>query len=234
MFTVEKIVALILCLFAVARLDAAEPTTAPLAEWTLKIEFPDETIRIRYNANLATLVNKTFDPGAGWDMHEVITTKLAPDAEETFLIIFDPGPSADPNFQIARGTEPTDNAYLGSMNGLELTIPGDGFLYVSGHTNTTFDQRRKYRVTDQGLEEVPQPFYFVGLATQTLKPVRLRSEVDGGEDVKTLPPGTPVEILLNREDDYLIKTSEGLVGWFTEKLTTQDPEHFEGLYYRGD
>jgi len=224
---------LILCLFAVASLDAAEPAAAPLAEWTLKIEFPDETIRIRYNANLATLVNKTFDPGAGWDMHEVITTKLAPDAEETFLIIFDPGPSADPNFQVVRGTEPTDDTYLVSMNGLELTIPGDGFIYVSGHTNTTFDQRRKYRVTDTGLEEVPQPFYFVGLATRTLKPVRLRSNA-GGEDVATLPAGTPVEILLNREDDYLIKTPEGLVGWFTEELTTQDPEHFEGLYYRGD
>lgn len=212
----------------------AAPAAEPLAEWTLKLEFPDDIVRIQYNRTLADPVNKTFDPGAGWDMHEVITTKLAPESDEVFLIIFDPGPSADPNFQIVRGTEPTDDAYLGSMNGLILTIPGDGFLYVSGHTNTTFDQRRKYRITDEGLEEVPQPYYYVGLSTTTLKPVTLRSALEDGETVAEVPAGTGVEILLNRNDDYLVKTPEGLVGWFTEKLSTQDPEHFEGLYFRGD
>ncbi|MCL4691069.1 MAG: hypothetical protein KJ060_00940 [Candidatus Hydrogenedentes bacterium] len=217
-------------LAAIATVPAAEP----LAEWTLKLEFPDDIVRIQYNPALAEPVNKTFDPGAGWDMHEVIATKLAPDSDEVFLIIFDPGPSADPNFQVVRGTEPTDDAYLGSMNGLTLTIPGDGFLYVSGHTNTTFDRRSKYRVTDDGLEEVPQPYYYVGLSTATLKPVTLRSALEGGETVAELPAGTEVEILLNRDDDYLIKAPEGLVGWFTEKLSTQDPDHFEGLYFRGD
>lgn len=230
MSTPRNVTILVLYLAAIAAVPAAEP----LAEWSLKIEFPDDTVRIRYNPALATPVNKTFDPGAGWDMHEVITTKLAPDSDDVFLIIFDPGPSADPNFQVVRGTEPTDNAYLGSINGLELVIPGDGFVYVSGHTDTTFDQRRKYRVTNEGVEEVPQPYYYVGLSTKTLKPVTLRSALEGGETVAELPAGSDVEILLNHEDDYLIKTPEGLVGWFTEKLSTQEPEHFEGLYFRGD
>lgn len=234
MTTGTRFVMLTACLAAAPCVYAAESPAPPLTEWTLKIAFPADTVRVRYNRELATSINKTFDPGAGWDMHQVVATKLSADSDETFLIIFDPGPSADPNFQVVRGEKLSDEAYLGSMNGLELTIPGDGFLYVSGHTNTTFNQRRKYRVGVDGLEEVPQPFYFVGLQTATLKPVVLRTEPGGGEKVAELATGAAVEILLNKDDDYLVKTQEGIVGWFREKLATQDPEHFDELFFRGD
>lgn len=214
---------------------AAEAAEQTLAVWDQKIEFPAETVRVRYNKALAALVNESFDPGAGWNLTKVITTKLKAGAEETFIIVFDPGPSADPNFQVYRGTNVGEDNYLGSMNGIELSIPGDGFLYVSGHTNTTFNQRRKYQITGHGMEEIVQPFYYVGLKSKTLKPVTLTSEIDGGAEVAALPAGAPVEILLNKDDNrYLVRTQDGLVGWFTEELTTQDPVHFEGLYFRGD
>ncbi|MCC6697036.1 MAG: hypothetical protein IT365_15515 [Candidatus Hydrogenedentes bacterium] len=214
---------------------AAEAAGQALAVWDQKIEFPAETVQVRYDKALATLVNQPFDPGAGWNLFKVVTTKLKAGTEETFLVVFDPGPSADPNFQVYRGTDVGEDNYLGSMNGLELSIPGDGFLYVSGHSNTTFNQRRKYQIAGHGMEEIAQPFYYVGLQSKTLKPVTLTSEVDGGAEVATLPAGAPVEILLNRDDNrYLVRTQDGLVGWFTEELTTQDPVHFEGLYFRGD
>jgi hypothetical protein len=234
MTTATRVLMLIVCVAAAPCLYAGESPSPPLTEWTMKIAFPDDSVRVRYNSELATPINKTFDPGAGWDMHQVVATKLSADSDETFLIIFDPGPSADPNFQVVRGEKLSDDAYLGSMNGLELTIPGDGFLYVSGHTNSTFNQRRKYRVAENGLEEIPQPFYYVGLQTATLKPVTLSTEPGGRETVAEIATGAPVEILLNKDDDYLVKTQEGLVGWFREKLATQDPEHFDGLFFRGD
>ena len=214
---------------------AAEATAQTLAAWEQKIDFPAETVRVRYDKALATLLNKPFDPGAGWNLYQVITTKLSSTTDETFLVVFDPGPSADPNFQIFRGKDVGEDNYLGSMNGIELSIPGDGFLYVSGHTNTNFNQRRKFRITSHGMEEVVQPFYYVGLQSKTLKPVTLTSDADGGAEVAALPAGAPVEILLNKDDNrYLVRTQDGLVGWFTEELTTQDPVHFEGLYFRGD
>lgn len=215
--------------------QAAESAGQTLAVWDQRIEFPAETVRVRYDKSLAALVNEAFDPGAGWNLTKVITARLKAGAQDTFLIVFDPGPSADPNFQVYRGKDVWEDNYLGSMNGIELSIPGDGFLYVSGHTNTTFNQRRKYQVTDHGMEEVVQPFYYVGLQSKTLKPVTLTSEMDGGAEVAALPAGASIEILLNKDDNrYLVRTEDGLVGWFTEELTTQDPVHFEGLYFRGD
>lgn len=240
--TPMRVALLLVCLAALALpawraipAQAAESAGQTLTVWDQKIEFPAETIRVRYDKALATLVNEPFDPGAGWNLTKVVTTTLKAGAEETILVVFDPGPSADPNFQVYRGTNVGEDNYLGSMNGIELSIPGDGFLYVSGHTNTTFNQRRKYQITGHGMEEVVQPFYYVGLQSKTLKPVTLTSEVDGGAEVAALPEGAPVEILLNKDDNrYLVRTQDGLVGWFTEELTTQDPVHFEGLYFRGD
>lgn len=97
-----------------------------------------------------------------------------------------------------------------------------------------FDCRRKFRLNNSELEEVPQPFYRVDLKTVVKSEIELRSEPQGGEITARLGKGAHIHVLINKNQDYLISTPLGLTGWFHLEEVIEPSSPIEGLYYAGD
>lgn len=164
---------------------------------------------------------------------------------EAFLVDCDSGGSADPNCRVyLAGDDPqADPETLHPVfeaYALNFVFPGDGSIYVSGHTNTLFDTRRKFVYQEGEFVEVPQPFFYVGLESQTRAPLTLYAAPDLAEPVAELAAETPVTVLLNQGDDFLLKTPFGLVGWVRITVFEQcgsgdgQPSPLAGLCYAGD
>lgn len=128
---------------------------------------------------------------------------------------------------------------IGFINADKMFITGSGAIYCSGGEGT-FDARKKYKIINGKLEETLQPFYYVGLQTKTLRPIKLYETVDLKNEVASLPAEYSVEILLSSKAFnstkglYLVKTKFGLIGW-AELIAGQYTEvDIKGLKYIGD
>lgn len=156
---------------------------------------------------------------------------------EKFLIGFSEGPSADPYYEFFKLI---DGEYIATfvIEGLQLYIPGNGNIYVSGHSNSMFNSRKKYKFSNDSITEIKQPYQFVGLQTTTNKSIQIFSDQDREIILATLPPKSEIEVVACEispdYNDYwfLIKSSFGLLGWW--KLDDFYSETIEGLYYHGD
>ena len=156
-------------------------------------------------------------------------------------ILFTPGPSADPLFRISDA----NNKVLWEEIADEMCINANGVIYTAGNTDKMFNERRKYQLSGNKVVETTQPFCYVGVKGELLKPVTLYSQKKGGTVVANLPVGYEIEVLLAEEDsnkgealqmNYLARSAFGLVGWL--RLTGYDM-HFSdpvvrGLGYMGD
>jgi len=179
-------------------------------------------IRVEYDPTVSKVLNEQkFDEKVMVAIeYRILETKLARDSNETVVIAFNEGPSVDPVFTIYRkqadGTlEPY--AYFG---GCTLVVPGNGTVYTSGRVNNWFDVRQKFEFTEAGKRTVKQPFNYVGMKTETLRPITLYLEPGSTEAVEQVPERAEIEILLNKPDtsDYLIRTAFGIVGWFHQDM----------------
>jgi hypothetical protein len=187
-------------------------------------------VRVMYNPKVSTIINKKYhDSDPDSDYWKVIKTRIGGTGQE-YRIEFSEGASDDPTFKIFKDeeAEPVFEAFATG-----LVIPGNGFIYTSGHTNNMFDERKKYELRKGQIVEVKQPYYYVGLATKTNKAITLHSAKDVKGVVAALPAGAPVTVLINEVDFYLLKTEFGLVGW--AKIGTNNSEGtIDGLVYAGD
>jgi len=207
-------------------------------------------ITIHFDKSISTLIDSMyyFTDRDGRIVDEdlkfrcLIVTKIDRNDDTRYTIDFYPGMSVDPHFRIYRNTDGRLKGLTNSMiiTGTQLIVPGDGFLYSSGHTNNTFDQKRLFRVEGDEIIEVVQPYYYVGLQSVTNREIVLRSLAG---PVVTLPQGTPVTVLLKQIEpypqfSYLLKTDFGLVGWVhfkpRELYMWNKPNPIEGLYSNGD
>jgi len=202
-------------------------------------------ITIYFDAKVSTVIDTLYEhpeKNAGFGPNRrLITTRIDQNTDTTYTIDFSPGMSVDPNFIIFRniGNE-MKQLTRGGIGGTQLIVPGDGFLYISGHTNNTFDQHRIFRVDGDEIIEVEQPFYYVGLQSVTNKEIQLWNEHNV---ITILPKGTPIHVLLMKNEpypnfSYLVKTETGLAGWVRfkpEELYMSNKQvSVEGLYYKGD
>lgn len=192
--------------------------------------------QISYDPAIAKLINEKvtpekddYDSGAV----RVLETRLSRDNETKYVIVFDPGPSADPFFTIADAKDPKKP--LGSIGADALIVPGNGFIYAMGRSNNMHLVRQKFEIRDGKVEEVKQPFLYVGLDTKANVPLKLTAQKDGGEVIANIPKGDPLQVVVSDEEYLLIKTQFGLVGWFKMKtdVMSQNAE-IEGIYYAGD
>lgn len=184
---------------------------------------------VRYVPALARVVMKDATPVPDWPYPVtcLVETRLQGDSGATYQVNHDSGPSDDDAFEILRveGGRPKS---LGKICGTGLCIPGDGYLYISGETNDYFDRRRKYRVLEGQLQEVRQPFYFVGLETQATAEVTLYLDKHAHTEVARIPKGGKLTVLLAATDrEYLARTEMGLVGWLCSPETV-------GIFLHGD
>ena len=163
----------------------------------------------------------------------ISTTPWKISFNEIFTVDFSPGPSADPGFTI-RKIFKDSLIYIDSFNCTNLVIPGNKFIYTSGHTNNMFNERKKFVYSGDGFQEVKQPFYYVGLKTNNLKPITLFSDTTLSDPVAKLPANYDIEVLINVNDFYLIRTAFGLTGWLNMKRSLYGNTPIKGLYYAGD
>ena len=122
-----------------------------------------------------------------------------------------------------------------------MYIPNGKNVYSEGWTNSMFNYRRKFTVQGNKLEEVKQPFQYVGVKTKVRKMpneegsvlVTLYADKTKKKKVAVLSEGSEIEVLLSDDPKwYLVRSSFGLVGW------VEIPEYAMmtniGLYYAGD
>ena len=206
------------------------------------------TVEVKYNALQAEVFNKYVselpdnDPfyyseeGPSMMNVKVLKTKISPSGPDYYLI-FSPGPSADPSFVFYKEGEYEKAAFY--VMGLNVYIPGNGNVYVEGHTNNTFNQRRKFTLANGEFVEAEQPFYYVGLKTRTLKPVELYKSKNLSKVIANLPADYSIEVLINDPENssmFLVKTDFGLTGWIEipGEYMFGGNELIEGIFYAGD
>lgn len=175
----------------------------------------------------------------------IVASKILPSDENHYCVHFTQGMSSDPEFIIE---ECASGAIIGAWGGTQLTIPGDGYIYISGHTNNMFDEHRKFYVdSHKKLKEVSQPFYYIGIETIALRPFNIASDQTLQTIVDKVRADEKITVILadNRGDGagenlYLIKTERDLLGWF--KIPDDgfmfpgslNKPYFDGVFYNGD
>ncbi|MCG2721134.1 MAG: hypothetical protein L6290_03835 [Thermodesulfovibrionales bacterium] len=198
-------------------------------------------IFIYYNAKISKIlkhkVESSDHPGTAL---RAIETKIDSTSRDKHIIDYDAGPSGDPHFVVYK-KEDNKLTQVGSFLGTELIIPGDGTVYVSGEADDFFNKRRKYVLRDVRLEEIVQPYYYVGLKTTNTKPMDMYTDRSFKSKVAHLPPNSEIEVLLatkknEYEYDYLIKSPYGLVGWsiVESQYGLCGTEIIKGICFHGD
>ncbi|PCH70836.1 MAG: hypothetical protein COC06_03235 [Bacteroidales bacterium] len=128
---------------------------------------------------------------------------------------------------------------IGSINADKMFITGGGAIYCSGGEGT-FDARKKYTIINSELVETSQPFYYVGLKTKTLIPIKLYETINLENEVASLPIDYSVEVLLSTKAFnstkglYLVKTKFGLIGWAELIAGQYSSIDIKDLKYIGD
>ncbi len=147
------------------------------------------------------------------------------------------GACPNPEFIIYDSENP--NKIIGSINANKMYITGSGAIYCSGGEGT-FDARKKFKIISDKLVETGQPFYYVGLKTKTLRPIKIYETVGLENEVASLPIDYPVEILLSTrafnstKGLYLLKTKFGLIGWAELTAGQYTDVDIKDLKYIGD
>ena len=195
----------------------------------------DRDIYIHYNSNLTTVINnkKLIEE---IDTHEIraIKTKIDSKKDEYYYVDYFPGLSADPTFTIYKEL-PDTTIRIESFSGTDIYMPGNGNIYISGHTNNMYNKRFKYKIDGTDIKEIEQPFYYVGVKSNTTLPIQLYSDTTLTNEIVRIPNNSQVEVLLNKEDLYLVKTSFGLLGWMKIKqYSLYGNSPIEEIYYAGD
>ncbi len=189
--------------------------------------------KLSYDPALTKVLDEpmSLEDGAP-EARRLVSTRINRENETRYFIDFDSGPSADPAFVI---TEEKTGVVIGSIAGESLTIPGNGFIYVSGRANNLHQAQAKYTIRDGKLVEIEQPFSYVGLKSKAKQPLKLLAKKDGGDVIANIPAGDALEVVLRDGEHLLIKTNFGLLGWWKANANVMaDNAEIEGIYFAGD
>ncbi|MFC1557713.1 hypothetical protein ACFL40_00010 [candidate division KSB1 bacterium] len=193
-----------------------------------------EGIRIHFPASVSTVIDTNVIGiyGPRSPVRRLIVTKININDDNYYTIDFSQGASVDPEFIINRNID-GKAVFIDKFFAIEIIVPGDGFLYISGHTNTMYNKRRKFRIKDGKFIEVQQPYYHVGLETINTEHITLYSDTLYTEKVSDIPAKSKITVLINKGDYYLIKSPIGLTGWIKiPRWSWKSPIKF--LFFRGD
>lgn len=100
--------------------------------------------------------------------------------------------------------------------------------------------RKKHAQENGKLEQVQQPFYYVGLKSKTLNPVTIYLPKKLEKKIASLSINYDIEVVLSEKSFNstealdLVKTGFGLVRWAKLKACQYEPIDVEGLIYNGD
>lgn len=218
--------------------------------------YTNSSMSIRYDAGISKVINKVDKSFLSADEEGLlilIETQIDRNSPIRYLIAYDPGPSDDPGFVIFYKDSKKEISENSSIFGLHIVVPGNGNLYLSGHTNNLFDQKRKYQVDNSGaIIEVQQPYYYANIKTELLKDFVLYADKDTQKNkIAQLPKGSKVTVVLMEQDpEYqpeakiLLATPYGLCGWVKvpyaqadgtdPNVDVQYTTGIKGLFFAGD
>lgn len=233
---------------AQSTLDISDKESFDYLEKLTVFESDNMTTVVKYNASQVEVFNKNVsdlpedDPfyygeeGPSLNNIKVLKTRISPSGPY-YYVIFSTGPSADPSFIFYKEGAYEKSAFY--VMALKIYIPGNGHIYAEGHTNNTFNKRRKFTLSNGEFVEAEQPFYYVGLKTRTLKPVKLYKSKSLSRVIASLPADYSVEVLINDPENsslFLVKTDFGLTGWIEipGEYMFGGNELIKGIYYAGD
>jgi len=159
----------------------------------------------------------------------VAECSLLDKGKDLFKIEYSSGPSVDPSFTLV-------GLYGGrDLNGTDMAIPGDGFFYIWGHTNSLFNKRRMYTIRNNRVAEIQTPYYYVGQESEVLGQISLYRSRNMEEQIISIPKGGKVEIVLKDGSYYLLQTSMDILGWWKPaKPIGPGSRELKSLYYAGD
>lgn len=193
-------------------------------------------VRARFSPELATVDGTILvDPESGMKSVRGLKARPMEGASELF-VDYHEGWSCDPTFLVFLSSDDRDAGSPAlEVWGLTIAIPGDGHLYVYGHTNSFFSRTRKFAVSERTIEEVPQPFYHAGIDTKAIVDVRLLFAPESDIVVSEIAAGGEAAIIACRDDDWcLVSDSVGVTGWVRLESAGPEPTLFEGVFYAGD
>ncbi|TKG95867.1 hypothetical protein EYV94_06135 [Puteibacter caeruleilacunae] len=202
-----------------------------------------------YDAKFTTIINKpcyTLDrthplscsEDSVLEVWTIVAKYKNKELKDSLTITYSAGLSADPEFVIFSKS----GEIIERFSCLEFYINGSGTIYTSGHTNSMYNRRRKFQIKNDTIDEIIQPFNYVGLKGKTLKAITLYKNKTGSEIIAQLPQNYFIEILLadGKTKDYaidynfLVRTDFGLVGWLRLEREEAFGEVLKNLYFAGD
>ncbi|EHM52485.1 hypothetical protein [Cardiobacterium valvarum] len=161
------------------------------------------------------------------ETYRALRGKLAGD-DKDYFVYCDQGMSGDPNCTIfpvpADGKAPTETAYdeNRTLNGETYYLPGDGTVYTDTRANLYYQTRSKYTLKGDKLDEVIQPYHYIGVDSKAENTFTLdgldgkKHKVKKGEKVRVIlddPHAIPC-----KEDEIcklklLVQNAAGDTGW---------------------
>lgn len=221
-----------------------EATPEPFDHLTKMYLSENKRIMIKYNPDHTEIINKEIDELSENDPFKQIAsglfagtialkTKIKENGAD-YVVVYSPGPSADPTFMFYKDGNFNQLAF--SVPATNLFIPGNGNLYSEGYAALNNDVRRKYIFSNNDIEEVNQPFYYVGKKTSTKQAIKLYATPKMEQVIASIPANYSIEIVLEHPDKpmLLIKTKFGLVGWKKLNLRGLSSDDIKGLRTASD
>ncbi len=185
-----------------------------------------------YKPDISTVINDSIEID-GFETTRVIKTRINSSSTHNYIITYDDFPSGDPAFTFYKTSNDT-LIRIERIPGTELYIPGNNQLYVSGHTNNLFDQKKKYVLNDDQITEVEQPYNYVGIESSLETDIILYQDFSLETELARLTKGTTVSVLAAKENNFLIKTPFGLLGWIKIESNLYPGTPIKEIYFAGD
>lgn len=203
------------------------------------LHMKNEDVTLYYAPEISQKLNgkhpeeEQFDK-AGLYISRPLRTQLLGPEYGYFTIDCDSGPSWDPGCTFSQEVKNGTLKEIIHIYGLRFALPGNGNIYVEGHNDTMFNIRKKFTWREGSFEEVKQPYKYVGLTTTTRDSIQIFSSQEYNQTVASLPKGAALTVLVNDGDNYLIKTTFGLLGWVKIPESSQEDSPISGIYWNGD
>ncbi len=127
---------------------------------------------------------------------------------------------------------------IGKLHGEQIVISGNSYIYLAGRLARNYKSTQKFIFENNKFREIKQPYYYVGIKSYTLRPVKIYQEKELINQVAYLPENYEIEVLLTEKifgsELYLVKTSFGLVGWAKLEAYQYQGADVPEIYYWGD
>ena len=205
-----------------------------------KAEIGENNFFFYFDPKNSTFLNETV-PGKddAPDVYRALRGKLAGD-DKDYFVYCDDGMSGDPNCTIfpapADGKAPDEVPYdeNSTLNGETYYLPGDGTVYTDTHTNLYYQTRSKYTLKGDKLDEVIQPYHYIGVDSKAENDFTLDG-LDGNKHA--VKKGEKVRIILDdpraipcKEEEIcklklLVQNAGGNTGWVTPDTYSGEEEN---------